>query len=569
MDSRTDVILVRFSSELQRTDSNSNQERRCREGLERKGIPHGHFRVIADEAVSGTRDDRPGLEEVKRLIYSGRLGTLVVTEQSRLSRGDNVKGLVKDVVFHGGRFITIVEGIDTNIKGWKMLVGISEIHHAHSNEDTAERVRGGQSGRVLDGRNGSAGDFPYGYKSEFVDPHAALASLGRGPKPKKEVAIEPAAAAAVLEVFARFAEAGDSISSVVRWWEANKEKYPAITKRRVHHQHVRRILTNEKYVGRWPFGRTTTVRDQHGRKKQVPARADQQVVVVDRSELRIVPQALWDEAQQRLERLKEVYGMKEDGAKRGPGEYYKLLFEKTLLGGLVRCACCGSRMTVGGSGKVKRLGCPKHRVGQCPMAARVPYEQAEQAVLAILTEVLLQYPDWVRAAARHARSAAADLSRTAPDELASLQTELGNVEGEIGNLVGALAKGLHSDAVSQRLVAMEQQKGELSRRITERKEVAAVPQQLPPEAWIALQLKGLAALLKEDMARVAPMLRSMIGEVVAEAVIPAGKKRGYTRIRFSLDGWATVRHVWAANWPRPCWRHSSPPTRRRGVPRSS
>jgi hypothetical protein len=37
-----------------------------------------------------------------------------------------------------------------------------------------------------------------------------------------------------------------------------------------------------QYLGRWVFGKTTTVYDQRGKKKQVPAREDQQVVVVDR-----------------------------------------------------------------------------------------------------------------------------------------------------------------------------------------------------------------------------------------------------------------------------------------------
>jgi hypothetical protein len=32
-----------------------------------------------------------GFQQLKELIYSGRLRKLVVSEQSRLSRGDNVK----------------------------------------------------------------------------------------------------------------------------------------------------------------------------------------------------------------------------------------------------------------------------------------------------------------------------------------------------------------------------------------------------------------------------------------------------------------------------------------------
>ncbi len=70
------------------------------------------------------------------------------------------------------------EGIDTDKKGWQMLVGFTEMHHSRSNDDTAERVRGGQEGRVLDG-DGSAGDYPYGYRSEYVDPQAASSAKRR------------------------------------------------------------------------------------------------------------------------------------------------------------------------------------------------------------------------------------------------------------------------------------------------------------------------------------------------------------------------------------------------------
>jgi len=186
---RVNVIYCRFSSELQRTDSNVDQERRCRDGLDRLGIAHGGFQVICDEAITGTSESRNGFEQVKELIYSSRPGMLVVSEQSRLSRGDNAKSLIKDIVYHGGRFISVAEGIDTTHKGWKTMVGLKEMHHAQSNEDTAERVRGAQEGRVLDG-SGCAGDQPYGYTSEFADPAAAANYRGRGPKPKKVVVID-------------------------------------------------------------------------------------------------------------------------------------------------------------------------------------------------------------------------------------------------------------------------------------------------------------------------------------------------------------------------------------------
>jgi hypothetical protein len=122
---------------LRRTESNRDQERRCREHLDRIGIPREHFVVLADEAISGTTDSRPASDKAKELAYSRRLRTSVSTEQSRVSRGDNAKAFIMDVVFYGGRFITVTDGIDTTRKGWKTLVGISEIHPSRSKEDTA------------------------------------------------------------------------------------------------------------------------------------------------------------------------------------------------------------------------------------------------------------------------------------------------------------------------------------------------------------------------------------------------------------------------------------------------
>jgi hypothetical protein len=107
MKTKIDVIYCHFSSELQREDSIKDQERRCREGLDRMNIPHSHFRLLKDEAISGTSERRPGFGNIKSLIRAGELGWLVVTEQSRLTRGDNAKALIRDIVFQGGRFISI------------------------------------------------------------------------------------------------------------------------------------------------------------------------------------------------------------------------------------------------------------------------------------------------------------------------------------------------------------------------------------------------------------------------------------------------------------------------------
>lgn len=544
---RINVIYCRFSSDLQRIESNADQERRCRDGLARLGIPHEDFVVLADEAVRGTLESRPAFDRLKEMIYANRIGIVVVTEQSRLSRGDNVKSLLKDLVYHGGRFISIAEGIDTTHKGWKMIVGISEIHHSRANEDTAERVRGGQEGRVRDG-NGSAGDYSYGYASEYVDPVAAAQYRGRGPKPKRHVIIDEAAAAVVRQIFAMFAIEGLSISAIVRWWEARKEQFPKITRTRIHHQHVRRILSNPKYVGIWRFGQTTTVQDGRGNKKQVAVGPEHTVTCVERPSLRIIDQALWDKAQGRLAKLKEIHGRRPHGRKRGPAQYYKLLYEKSLLGGLITCGCCGARMIVLRGG-VKRVACPNHALDKCTNSTGVPVAQAEKAILAIIEQALRSYPQWMQAVAEATRRELERMAKAMPDERTRLRDRLADLGQRIDNLTHAIEMGGASATLNQRLAKLEGEKASVEAALAQLDQVETAAVQIPSDQWIGQQLSALASLLETELHSLARHIRPMLGRVVAEPVIAPGKKRGYARLRFTLRGWATLSHLLADKLP--------------------
>jgi DNA invertase Pin-like site-specific DNA recombinase len=546
--SRVDVIYARFSSELQRVESNQDQARRCREHLDRMGIGHAQFRLITDEALSGTPERRPGLDQVKQLVCAGRLGILIVTELSRLSRGDNVKGFLQDIVYQGGRFVSVTEGIDTATKGWKLLTGVSEIHHSQSNEDTAARVRGGQEGRVLDG-DGSAGDFPYGYRSEYVDPQAVLDYHGRGPKPRKKVVIDESAALIVREIFRRFAKGNESIGSIVKWLNANHEQIPRIGRARWHHQHVRRILANGKYIGDWTYGQTTTVRDSGGRKKQVAARPDQRVTTKQRPQLRLVDQALWDAAQRQLAKLLEIYEMREGHRKRGPAEHYRLLYAKRPIDGLVYCAACGSRMITASAGGVKRLGCPKHRAGQCTMVARVPYAAAHHRVLELITQLFASDPECLRTAAADMRAVIERMVRQMPDQREVVEAELRRVAGQIENFADAVANGLHSSTITARLHEAEQKRDALRSNLRELQDVTKAHFQMPDDAWIAQELAQVLDRLNEEPAAVAPVIRAMIGKIVAEEIKIPGKRRGYVRLRFRVDEWEAIRQVLSTKLP--------------------
>src|SRR5262249_18315786 len=150
--------------------SNVDQEREVREMLRRMGIDDSDAIVINDQAESATTNDRPGFLEVFRLIHDGLVSLVAVDDQARASRGDDVMGVVRDMVYHAVRFIS-GDGVDTNERGWELKVRLLGIHNATCSEETARRVRRGMRGRVLENR--SAGDYCYGYISKFEDPNYA------------------------------------------------------------------------------------------------------------------------------------------------------------------------------------------------------------------------------------------------------------------------------------------------------------------------------------------------------------------------------------------------------------
>src|SRR5205823_2901412 len=104
--------------------------------------------------------------------------------------------------------------------------------------------------------------------------------------------------------------AGVSIRAIARRLnEANVPKDHRSSKRGWHHQQVRAMLENEKYIGVWRWGETTTIRDSAGRKKQIPAPPEEHQKR-DRPHLRIIDQETWEKTAKRLAELNVTFGVK-------------------------------------------------------------------------------------------------------------------------------------------------------------------------------------------------------------------------------------------------------------------
>ena len=147
------VIWTRFSSEMQRPASCVDQERKARQGLDAKDIDHSHAKVFRVEAESGTKTDGAQFDELMQMIQRGEIAVLAVDDQGRFTRSDLAFSMILDLVYNGGRFISVGEGIDTDEPGWELKVKVLALHHSTSNRELARRVRRGQEGRGRSQRN--------------------------------------------------------------------------------------------------------------------------------------------------------------------------------------------------------------------------------------------------------------------------------------------------------------------------------------------------------------------------------------------------------------------------------
>ncbi len=534
-----DVILTRFSTDMQRSESCDDQEREVKAVLMRLGVPLNNLLVLRDEAESGTKINRDAFVHLMGMVRAGSVRLLAVDDQARFSRADQAFSLINDVVFHGGRFISTGESIDTDEEGWQLKVKVMELHNSTTVRELARRVRRGQKGRVLDG-NGSAGDYCFGYRSQFVDSNWAELLAARGPKPKKIVVIHEPEAVVVRSIFQWFID-GNSIGKIARRLNDRKvAKGPRCTTPDWGHQHVRKILGNTKYIGEWHWGKTVSVRDSNGRLRQVLAKQDQ-MIVVSRPDLRIIDDANWKKAQAILARLLKIYGKKPGQKSRAAKVHHTEVYPAGLLNGLIRCGTCGARMTAQLSGKHRYFGCSKHRKGVCEMTTRVRIDLAEKAVIDLIGDVVQNIPEWMNTAIGAMRTEIEMASSQIPESLAADRKRLAHVEKGIANLVSALENGLNqSHSIVERMSKLEREVTTLRERIDEYERSLNQPIAMPDDDWIRAQLADQVTLLQESSESAPLVLRTMVGNITAHEVKIPGKKRGYIELRFRIDAFGSL-----------------------------
>ena len=128
-----------------------------------------NIKFFVDDGYSGTTFTRPAFMEMMELAESGKIGTIIVKDHSRLGRNRLVVGqlLEEDFVRLNIRYIAIMDNIDSS-KGLNDFLPIQDWFNEMHAKNTSQKVRAvlknkGESGISL------ANNIPYGYKKDEND----------------------------------------------------------------------------------------------------------------------------------------------------------------------------------------------------------------------------------------------------------------------------------------------------------------------------------------------------------------------------------------------------------------
>ncbi len=525
------ALYARYSSDLQREASITDQFRVCREHVDRSGwTVAGCYR---DAAISGgSMILRQGVQALLEDARRGAFDVVVAEALDRMSRDQaDVAVLYKHLKFAGVVIFTLAEGEISELH-----VGLKGTMNALFLKDLAAKTHRGLRGRVEQGRSG--GGLCYGYD-------VVKATDGANEPVRGERTINETEAAVVRRVFCEFAS-GVSPRTIARRLNEEGISGPSgqlwsDTTVRGHAKRGTGLLNNELYVGRLVWNRLRYVKNPDTGKRVSRINPPEEWIVTEVPELRIVDDALWKVVKDRQGELTKRYAtaikaVQTAHANRLNGTHR----HRHLLSGLLECGVCGGPYAMRGQ---DRYGCSRHAMnGTCSNGRGIGRAVIEERVLAGLRDRLME-PE---AVAEAMRAWAEETNRLNRERRASVEIdrkELAAVEKKITKMIDIIEDGGYVKGMIDRLRELEARQDELKAQLATAP--ANLPDIHPNVASIYRQkVERLAEALNkpEERAEAAGAIRGLIERIV----LTPGANRGEMDVALHGDlgtilEWTTTR----------------------------
>jgi hypothetical protein len=299
------------------------------------------------------------------------------------------------------------------------------------------------------------------------------------------------------------------------------------------------------------------IRDSQGRKKQIPAPADQ-IIRVSRPDLLIIDAETWARVQARIAFIDSIFAFKDGQKTRGPKAHYTKAYPKEILLKLLRCGHCGGEMHYNKSGNTVYRQCKNSGNGphDCRHKTRVPAEEAKRILTEFAAELVLAIPDWLNAAIAAMNEAVLKAQTQLPSRIDGLRHQKAELAERRARLIEFVETGRSKSSnraeqmesngssacasIRQRLEELDRGIDGIAAEIEQAEKELGSVTQLPDQGWIESQIEQLPLALRFDEPRAASLLGELFDEVYVHSVLPLGKRRGYHQLRFRLKAWRII-----------------------------
>ena len=517
------AIYARFSTRYQA--SIEDQVRACREWAAANDVDVEDEMIFLDEAVSGKKSSRIGLNKLKGALAAGKIDVLIAFATNRLHRNSYKarQFIEEEVIENQARCVCIRSGVDTaDTKKWKLLHGVNSIVDEVMLQGTADQVREAHAGLLLNRK--VCGTITYGYTGQEI-PGAKTRMM----RPQRLIVIDPVTSRWVRVIFDWFLISGFSITDITAKL-AHQGAPPA--PRCVDgwtELAVRRILSNRRYIGLWSYGDTKTIwlnKKDYGRQ----FKQEQPLQSKHFEELRIIDDVTFAKAQERLGRRNWVGGRKSADGNHRP----------RILNGLLWCPE-HDRPLVHGAG----FYCPKCRRSESPaLFSKLPAKLAVTYTCEKLAELVTADSDLVCKIIAAFRSHVESLQRPDLTRLPDWEHQEERLTKHINLILRNPGESPEDEAESEAtLKKLRGERAAIYSKIADLKQLAAQPASIPSpedcEAAVASIRESLEAAASGRDPADAQTLRQIIidltgGRIICSQQGLAKAKQGWIRGTFRI-----------------------------------
>ena len=501
-------------------------------------------RVFIDDGISGAEfKDRPGLNRMLNAVDG--FDVLVMSEASRLGRDMTRNAFyLGEITDHGVRVFYYLskeeERFDT--PETRLMATLRGYASEVEREKASQRARDALERKAKKGFN--TGGIVYGYDNV---PVYAVGQNGEQTKTHTDYAINQEQAQVISSIFRMYADGhgfkaiakalnGDSAreypSLAMKYFGGARPQAPRKGSGSWSPTVVREMLLRERYIGQVPWGEYRKV---YKGGTQTRVRNDN-VLHVERPDLRIVPDELWSAVGGRILGMRSKYKRSIDALETASAQA-----SRYLLSGLGRCSLCGSSVVkVGGTkgkGASRRnapmYGCSHYRnrgTTVCANSHAVYQEDAETAVIEAISRQVLS-ADVMESVVDQA-IAKVKLTLKKPDQIQDKTKSLRAEVAEIGRALERLSSALLSadsplDTVLALIAKQEARQKDAQREIAELTKVVR-PTDFDEKRLRSLleeRARGIKDLMRSDVPTARKALQVLLdGKIEFSPVMRDGKK---------------------------------------------